>query len=277
VDVASVVGWGFAAGLVIAGLGLWVSPQLKALAWAGRLPWRVGALPVEDVPYDRAPRGWKCAQLLLSPDGTEVRLSGIAIGGVYLAEDTAVCAYNRDHPPPALACECGFYAFRDRDEAASLLACAVGFGGSIIVRSLCEVDLVGTVVEHDHGYRAEGQQVLVVSILPWCADCAGRGMLVPAARLAAEPTPPARTSPLRTYAQQAAARSIHPSVRLRLSWMPLRPVCAMCAGDERCVGRTIGLVDAANALGTEVRWLDRDTVPGERVLAGHRPRPPWGG
>jgi hypothetical protein len=277
VDAASVIGWGFAVGLVVAGIGLWAGPQLKALVWAGRLPGRLGALPVEHVAYEDAPRGWKCAQILVSPDGGDIRLSGIAIGGAYLAEDIAVCAYNRDHAPPALACECGFYAFRERARAADLLACAVGFGGSTIVRSICEVDLMGTVVECDDGYRAERQRVLGLSLLPWCADCAVRGTLVPADLLAAEPRRSVRTSAFRSYAEQAASRSIHPSVRLRLAAMPMRPICERCAARVSGLGVAAGLVEVAGALGTEVRWLDPDVVPGDRVLAAHRPRPPWGG
>jgi hypothetical protein len=276
-DIAGVVGWGFAIGLVVAGIGLWAGPHMRALAWSGRLPSRIGALPVDDVDHDQAPTGWKCAQILHSPDGTGLRLSGIAIGGAYTTEDIAVCAYNRDHAPPALACECGFYAFRDRDEAASLLACAVGFGGATIVRAICEVDLSGMVIECDDGYRAERQSVLAISVLPWCADCAARGTLVPADLLAAESKPSPRSSAFRSYAQQAASRSIHPSVRMRLAAMPMRPVCERCAAEISTGGEVASLLDVAGQLGTEVRWLDPEAVPTARVLAAHKPRPPWAG
>jgi hypothetical protein len=274
---AEAASWMAATLLLGGGIALWGSERVRAFIWGGGLPGRLGALPVDDVPAESAPRGWKCAQLLASPDGTTVRLAGVAIGGTYVAEDTAVCAFNREHEVPSLACECGFYAFNDREQAIDLLACAVGVGGQVVVRALLEVDLGGTVIECERGYRAEHQQVLSVGLLPWCADCAVRGELVRATVIGGLPKPPLVSARARTYAQQAAARSVHPSVRLRLSWGALRPLCGSCVETLGERALALDLVEIANHLATEVIWLDADLVPGDRVLAGHRPRPPWGG
>lgn len=272
---AEAVSWLFATLLVAAGVVLWASDRLRAFVWGGGLPGRVGALPVDDVAAEDAPRGWKCAQLLAAPDGSEVRLSGVAIGGVYAAEDAAVCAFNRDHDVPSLACECGFYAFGDRQQAVDLLACAVGVGGNVIVRSLLEVDLAGTVIECERGFRAERQRVLRVGLLPWCADCAARGELVLASVVGGLPRPPVVSTMARSYARQAAARSVHPSVRLRLTWTVLRPLCDHCVAELGDRALRLDLVEVANRVATEVSWLDPGLVPGGRVLAGHRPRPSW--
>lgn len=273
---AEAVSWLFAALLLGGATALWASDRLRAFIWEGGLPGQFGALPTEEVAADAAPRGWKCAQLLVSPDAQGVRLAGVAIGGIYETDDTAVCAFNRDHEVPSLACECGFYAFAERDRAAELLACAVGVGGNVVVRAVLEVDLLGTVIECERGYRAEHQRVLGVGLLPWCADCAFRGELVRARVVGGTPRPPMSTLGARSYAQQAAVRSVHPSVRQRLSWTVLRPMCRLClaALGDRVVH--LDLVEVSNRLGTEVSWLDPELVPAERVLAGHRPRPPWG-
>lgn len=246
--------------------------RVRALVWRGGLPGRLGALPVEHVEAHEAPRGWKCAQLLLSPDADEVRLAGVSIGGSYRAEDRAACVRSRPHRPPALSCECGFYAFLDRDRAVDLLARRSGYDGDIIVRALCEVEFSGTVVEHEHGYRAEFQQVLGVGLLPWCADCAIQGRLEQARWLGSDGRP---ALSLGDWGPAAAVlrERLHPSVRLLQEWSPLRPACDTCARGLRPGADVFRLADVAARLGTEVRWLPPSAVSNERVLASHRPRP----
>jgi hypothetical protein len=275
--VGELAAWTFAGLLVLSGLSLRWAHQIRAFVWSGRLPGRRGALPEVEVSADAAPRGWKCAQVVLDPVTGDVGLAGVAIGGLYAADDHAVCAFNRHHEVPDLACECGFYAFIDRSEAVDLLACAVGFGRSVVVRTLCEVDLLGTVIECDHGFRASRQRVLSVGLLPWCAACAARGDLVHASYLGGRWMAHGDTyEEVRSYAQLAARRSIHTSVRARLERVPLRPLCDSCRLAIEPEGVALTLTEVANRLGTEVRWLDTALVPVDRVLTVHRPRPPWG-
>lgn len=246
--------------------------RIRALVWHGRLPGRFGSLPVDDVEAHDAPRGWKCAQLLLSPNGAEVRLAGVSIGGSYRAVDEAVCVRSRPHHAPSLACECGFYAFMERDPAVDLLARRSGYDGDIVVRALCEVELAGTVIEHEQGYRGEIQRVLGVGLLPWCADCAVTGALVPATWLGCDGRP---ALSLGDWGPAAAVlrERLHASVRLLQEWSPLRPYCEPCADRLRPVGRVFALADVAARARTELWWLPTDVVSHERVLACHRPRP----
>lgn len=271
------VAWSIASLLLVAGLGLRWLHHLRAFVWSGGLPGGRGALPVIDVPADAAPRGWKCAQLLLHPATGEVRLAGVALGGLYEVDDAAVCAFGRGHASPDLGCDCGFYAFNRRELAVDLLARAAGPGAGTVVRALCEVDLAGTVIECDDGFRAGRQRVLGLRLLPWCASCAARGELVHAVCLGA---PASARAPggtdLRGHAALAARRSIHATVRARLERVPMHPVCGACADRPTEPSVRLDLTEAANRLGTEVGWLPVDAVPIDRVLKVHRPGPPWG-
>ena len=257
--------------LMLLALLLAARRRARALVWRGLLPGKVGALPVEDVPSHEAPRGWKCAQLLLSPDRDEVRLSGISIGGSYQAVDAAVCVRKRRHTPPALECECGFYAFDDRNRALELLARRCGFDGDVVVRALLEVEFRGTVVEHELGARAELQQVLGLWLLPWCADCAATGNLVQAVALASDGEPALRLNDWGPGALVLQER-LHVSVRMLQQWSPLRPLCGRCLDGAH--NHVLRLPDVAAALGTEVGWLAPDVVDPDLVVTSHRPRSP---
>ncbi len=259
--------------VIAAALTLGWMPWLRSLVWSGRLPRRLGALPTEEVPADEAPRGWKCAQLLVSPDERKIRLAGVTIGGAYCVEDVAACVLGRGHLPPALSCECGFYAFSDRADAENMLACRFGYDEQVVVRVLCEVDLSGTVIVCDRGYRAERQRVLSIGLLPWCADCAASGRLVRASVVGTEGRLP--TTSWVSVDEVHASQGLHPSVRVRREWAALRPLCETCAERVGRGGVVLSLFATTQRMGTEVGWLDAGLIAGERVLAGHRPRRLW--
>ncbi len=245
--------------------------RLRAAIWTGRLPRRLGALPREEVPAHEAPRGFKAMQVLIAPDASEAGFAGVSVGGSYTADDAAVCVLHREHDAPDLACECGFYAYMDRERARWLLGRRVGFGGDVIVRSLCEVELLGRVVEHDLGFRAQRQRVLGVRILPWCADCAAVGRLVRATCLGTDGRPALPELP---WAREgtAARAGVHPSVQRLWEWSPLRPVCESCGDRLGLVGICLRVPEVTAMLGTEVGWLDEAIIPPERVLAVHARR-----
>ena len=78
------------------------------------------------------------------------------LGGVYLARDP--------HTAPGLDCSCGFHALPPDVEP-------WGAGPDLVTLM---VELSGTVVEHERGYRAEHQRVVEVQIppCPFCGDAA---------------------------------------------------------------------------------------------------------
>lgn len=263
----TVLGWVLLFTLV--GMAVVGQRRLRALAWRGRLPGSMGALPVVEVPADQAPRGWKSAQLLCSPGGDRLQLAGISVGGCYGVEDHAVCVRGHPHTTPDLGCACGFYAFRRRKDAVALLARRFGLGGGVVARTLLEVDLAGTVIEHDDGFRAQVQRVLAISVLPWCASCASRGMMVPATCLATNGRPALPATAWGPYATSI----VHESQAPLREWPALRPACANCADRIDEPGRSLSLPEVAAGLGTEVRWLDAGEVAPTRVLASHRHTP----
>ena len=245
-----------------------VPRRLRAAVWGGRLPRGLGALPRLEVPAHEAPRGYKAMQLLLSPAGDAAVFAGVSVGGSYTADDGAVCVLHAAHDAPDLGCECGFYAYADRERARWLLGRRVGFGGDVVVRSLCEVELLGRVVEHDLGYRAQRQRVLGVRLLPWCADCAAVGRLVTASCLGTDGRPALPELP---WAREgsAARAGVHPSVQRLWEFSPLRPVCEACGDRLSLVGVCLRVPEVTAMLGTEVGWLDADVIDPQRVLAAH--------
>lgn len=269
-DLAAITGAAFSLTVVLVALALAGWRAVRSLAWEGRLPRRAGALPIEDVDSVDAPRGWKCARIVASTDGSSMLLRGIAMGRPYAVEDDARCAYGRQHNVPTLRCECGFYSFIEHDEAAGLLTRRAGFDAQVVVQALCEVELSGIVIEHDRGYRAQRQQVLQVGVLPWCASCAAAGRLEVAEVLGGDlrGTPRWLSGP----GMQRVAR--HPASIPRRSqtteWPGLDPLCFTCAGSLRRPRLVASLADAAGMLGTEVVWLPPDVVPAERILAAHQ-------
>jgi hypothetical protein len=196
------------------------------------------ALPEER--GDEARRGYKTAQVLVAADGTSATLAGITVGGRYKAEDRAHCA-NRGCEPPGLDCACGFYAFTSRAEAVELLRETLACNG-LRDKALLTVELDGTVLQYERGYRGERQRVLGVQFERQCAGCRREGVGRPATHLAADSA----------FRLPTIARYVSPSVAASRGLLPVRPVC-----DEHLpMGAVVlGLPEVAGLLGTEVTWL----------------------
>ena len=137
---------------------------------------------------------------------------------------TASC-HKRAHAAPALDCSCGFHAVGSIDalaEVTDVLADSV----------VLDVEVAGTVIEHERGVRAEQQSILGIGFPRSCAWC-GR----PATALA-----PGRV------------------------W---RSICDNCAGHGH--RRTVTRADATAALGVDVAFVDiRAERSGPRVVGAFR-------
>lgn len=196
------------------------------------------ALPEEQ--GEDARRGYKTAQVLVSADGTTARMWGITVGGSYGADDRARCI--RGCTPPALGCTCGFYALKRRDEALDLLRETLVVNG-LRHKALLAVELDGSVLEYERGYRAERQRVMGVEFERGCSRCTDLGRPRLATTLAAS-----RSHRISPFAR--ALGTTQPSARPKM--LPVRPVCDEHVPDDAVVltpGQLAGL------LGAEVSWL----------------------
>jgi hypothetical protein len=267
---------------------------LRIAAWRGRLPGRAGALPTETRASHERPHGYKVARLVADPTSGTGEFLGATFGGLYSHDSTAVCevlegtlppprrwgrrSLPRSHEAPEIACSCGFYVLRDRSDATELLS-----GRPPISRLfgvvLLEVDLSGTVIEFDHGFRASHQRVLGVQVPRWCLTCATDGRARPAERLAGlsgrdfEEACKADV-PQHPPLYRLAVLVHHQQLMTRLGERAaLRPVCDAhtprkdpSAGAGKAAPIVLELADLAAQLGTEVRWLDDDDFAVRRFV-----------
>lgn len=90
-------------------------------------------------------------------------LTGLT-GDLYVADDTARCASNRDHIPPVAGCDCGFYAYLDIRDAKHQLSINPS---SFII----DVDLFGVGFAYSRGFRAESQLVNSMTLPGRCMRC----------------------------------------------------------------------------------------------------------
>jgi hypothetical protein len=145
------------------------------------LPWDVYATPI-------AAR--KLARLGIEQDRVVLRPAFFRqLGEAYGAVAHASCALS-DHEAPAADCSCGFYAVADDTQLWRL-------GADEPELAVLDVELAGTVIEHDHGYRASDQRVTHVRFHGVCVRCGQRaetfahrrfGGLVPSCRRCARRT-----------------------------------------------------------------------------------------
>jgi len=111
-----------------------------------------------DLPSEEM-HGFKIAQIR----GKVPTLTGLT-GDPYKADDSAKCELNPEHVPPVKGCQCGFHAFKDRDEAA--------FELTLHPKTfLLDVDLFGLGFVYSRGYRAESQVVNQLSLPKRCMNC----------------------------------------------------------------------------------------------------------
>jgi hypothetical protein len=230
------------------------------------------------------PRGHKVGRLVADPGHDDGRFLGLTVGGLYTSDDDAVCEvlngrlppprrWGRRVPPalhtaPDLGCTCGFYAFKGAGAAVDLLAerppASRLFGAALL-----EVDLAGTVIEFDRGFRASHQRVLGVKVPRWCVPCAADGEARRADRVAGFAGAPLEAGlrsevPRVPAAYRLAVAVHHASLVERLAGRAaLRPVCdqhtprpddaASCQDAEVVV---LELAELGGRLATEVRWLE---------------------
>ena len=122
--------------------------------------------PERTLAPEPVPRACKLARLVLV-DGTP-RLAPLhdrpAGTGWYAPRAVARCEAGHDHPAPHPTCGCGFWAVRST-------AALDRLGGWTSERVALEVRLGGTVVEAEHGFRAQQQAVDRVLVPDRCTRC----------------------------------------------------------------------------------------------------------
>lgn len=230
------------------------------------------------------PLGYKVGRLVADPREGGGCFLGMTVGGLYASDATATCEVldGRLPPPrrwgrrvvpaphrvPDLGCTCGFHAFNSAAAATQLLAerppVSRLFGAALL-----EVDLAGTVIEFDRGFRAGHQRVLGVQVPRWCVPCAADGVALGAQALAGYAGRPLeqglREEVPRFPSVYRLGVAVHyASLLERLAGRAaLRPVCdrhASVHGDDAALDGSevvvLGLPEVAGRLGTEVRWLE---------------------
>jgi hypothetical protein len=186
-------------------------------------------------------RGYKIAQLIIGADDS-AWLAGVT--SLRYGIDTIAACRRRSCRPPGLDCRCGFYAFRERGAALELLG---SMGGHHPARSyvLLTVDLDGTVLEYESGFRAQRQRVLRVEIPDACMRCLRGGTVTPAATF--------MTHPQFRGEQLLYERTLLARIALPVGSAPMRPLCAAhLPGSD---GRRLDLDALRRLLATEVTML----------------------
>jgi hypothetical protein len=143
----------------------------------------------------------------------------------------AMCRNGQDHRAPDWKCSCGYYAVKKREDT-------VGYG------MLAEVDLYGTVIEHDVGYRAEFMRVLALRFPR--KHCEGGKFLCSG-------TPEMLAFPDPVEIQMHSAASVSYGMQTT-QWSP--PPTAVCTECATMFDRSASLQQVAARIGCEVRWDD---------------------
>ncbi len=190
--------------------------------WGMSTSWTTDNLPTERI--QESVRAWKRARLRV--DGGTLRFEGTGVPHTYSVEDTAVHSPSystgadpHPSPDPNFACRtCGFYAMSDRNALPILRWEYVNSTLDL------EVELSGTIIEYEKGYRAQRQRVLAVWVDRHCGVC----------RSVSDAPPAATAEGLRVV----EGNYVVPSCR---SCTPLG---------------LVSLSEASGLLGTEIRWCE---------------------
>lgn len=115
--------------------------------------------PLEEVQQIDTIVGYKTVHVTRDDAGVYL-ISGMRDS--YGIEATATCQafstmFDKKHKAPKLDCQCGFYAVKEK-------------AGNYQYHVEAEVELYGTVIEHERGYRAEKQRILRLQ-MPCCFEC----------------------------------------------------------------------------------------------------------
>lgn len=187
-------------------------------------------------------RGHKVAQLIIGADD-HAWLVGVT--SVRYGVDTLAQCRRRDCTPPGLDCRCGFYAFRSRTRALDLLdRLSVQHPARSYV--VLTVDLDGSVLEYERGFRAQRQRVLRIELPSRCVRCGTAGDAGAATRFV-------------THARFRGEQLLYERTLLARMAMPpgsapLRPLCdAHTPAAGHC--RVFGLHELRGLTGTEVTLL----------------------
>lgn len=158
-----------------AGTGIYsygpAKPVYASTANPGVIPTMPPAPELKAVRQDEPVRGFKGIRICTNGTGVWLTSTNFSTGhplkpGGHHAtchSMTASLSYSRSssastHKAPHLGCNCGWYAYKTKEQ--------VDPGGYGVI--VAEVDLAGTVIEHEHGYRGEYQRILSVLIRPVC-------------------------------------------------------------------------------------------------------------
>jgi len=95
--------------------------------------------------------------------GRPPMLTGLT-GDTYSTDASATCSVDDQHIPPVMNCECGFYAFKELEEAKFELSIHPG-------SFLIDVDLYGIGFVYKRGFRAETQVVNNFRVPNRCMRC----------------------------------------------------------------------------------------------------------
>lgn len=95
--------------------------------------------------------------------GREPIFTGLT-GDQYTSDDVASCSLNPQHIPPVADCECGFYIFKDLQDAKYELSI---YPGAFLV----DADLFGIGFEYSRGFKAEAQRVNSLKLSKRCMRC----------------------------------------------------------------------------------------------------------
>lgn len=193
-------------------------------------------------------RGYKVAQLIVGSDDT-AWLAGVT--SLRYGIDTLAHCRRRACQPPGLDCRCGFYAFRERQQALDLLG---QLGARHPARSyvVLTVDLDGTVLEYESGFRAQRQRVLRIEIPDACMRCVRTGVVEPAATFMAHPQFRGE--------QLLYERTLMARMALPVGSAPVRPLCDAHV-PARADAHRMDLAALRRLLVTEVALLPDAELP----------------